>query len=59
MIQIKNRDIVRAMSDDMLAEFLEDVENFDNPDHEWKSCLEPHLPFESWEDWLNREAIHG
>ena len=55
----KNRDIIREMSAEELATFLEDVENFDNPYHEWKSCIEPRLPFESWEDWLKREAIHG
>lgn len=55
-----NLDAIRAMSADELAEFLEDMTNFDNPDYKWKSRLMPLLPFEDWKDWLERRAIiHG
>lgn len=54
-----NLDAIRAMSAEELAEFLEDLENFDNPYHEWKSKLQPILPFDNWEEWLKREAIYG
>ena len=52
-------DIIRSMSADELAELIEDMVEFDNPNHEWKSKLCPALPFESWKDWLERRAtIH-
>lgn len=54
-----NLNAIRAMPAEELATFLEDVENYDNPDHEWRSEIQPVLPFDSWEDWLKREAIHG
>lgn len=54
-----NLNVIRAMPAEELATFLEDVENYDNPDYEWRSEIQPVLPFDSWEDWLKREAIHG
>lgn len=54
-----NLDVIRAMSADELAEFIEDLAEFDNPNHEWRCKLCPALPFESWKDWLERRAtIH-
>ena len=54
-----NHEAIRTMPAEELAEFLEDLENFDNPDHEWKSRIQPILPFDDWEEWLKREAIYG
>lgn len=54
-----NFDVIREMSADELAVFLEDLENFDNPNHGWRSKIQPILPFEDWESWLNREAVYG
>ena len=56
---VTNFDVIREMSADELAEFIEDLAEFDNPNHEWKSKIQPILPFEDWESWLNREAIYG
>ena len=54
-----NIDVIRRMSAYELTIFLSDIFNYDNPDHEWVSKVQPPLPFESWEDWLKREAIYG
>ncbi|MBR1904890.1 MAG: hypothetical protein IJ819_00305 [Clostridiales bacterium] len=51
--------VIRGMSEGELAQFLEDLEKFDDPNHEWKSELMPILPFEDWSSWLNREANYG
>jgi len=54
-----NLDVIRVMSADELAEFIEDLAEFDNPNHEWRCKLCPALPFETWRDWLERRAnIH-
>ena len=54
-----NSEALRSMTDDELADFLEGLENYDNPNYQWKSNLMPLLPFEDWKDWLERRAIYG
>lgn len=54
-----NLDVLKTMSADEFAIFMEDAENFDNPDWEWKSRIQPPLPFDTWSDWLNKEAEYG
>lgn len=54
-----NLDVIKAMPAEELATFLEDVENYDNSNYEWRSKIQPILPFDSWEEWLKREAIYG
>lgn len=54
-----NLDALQKMDAEEFATFIEDVMNYDNPDWEWRSMIEPPLPFESWNDWLYREAAYG
>lgn len=49
---------IKNMDEEELSTFLEDVANYDNPDHEWHSHIEPLLPFEDWREWLNRRVIY-
>jgi hypothetical protein len=55
----RNIDVIRSMCSYKLMIFLNDVFNYENPNHEWASEIQPPLPFESWEDWLLREANYG
>ena len=54
-----NRDALQKMSIEEITTFIDDVSNYDNPEHVWKSRLKPALPFETWKDWLDREADYG
>lgn len=54
--QKSNYAVVKDMNKEDLAVFIEDIEGYANPDHAWQSKILPPLPFESWADWLKREA---
>ena len=48
-------DKIKALSKEDFITFIDDLINYDNPEYEWQSKIEPPLPFESFEDWLFRE----
>lgn len=54
-----NLQAIKNMDSKELARFITDLTHYDDTDYEWKSNLTPLLPFEDWEDWLNRRAIYG
>ena len=51
-----NLQAMQNMTADEFSVLIDDMTNYDNPNWEWKSKLLPALPFESWRDWLEREA---
>ena len=53
-----NLDALQKMDAEEFATFIEDVMNYDNPDWEWRSNLQPCLPFSTCQDWLRMEAIY-
>ena len=54
---VTNMRMIRRMSITEMTMLLRDIENFDNPDYEWQSIIDPPLPFESWGMWLDRQWI--
>ena len=57
---VTNYQAIKNMSEDEMAQFLDDIAHYDNPEYEgWKSNLTPLLPFEDWRDWLGRKAVYG
>lgn len=56
---ITNYQAIQDMSKEELGLFLTDMEHYTDANYEWQSKLTPLLPFEDWEDWLNRRAIYG
>lgn len=54
-----NLQALQKMDAEELARFITDLTHYDDTDYEWKSNLMTLLPFEDWEDWLNRRAIYG
>ena len=54
-----NLQAIKNMDSKELARFITDLTHYDDTDYKWKSNLTPLLPFEDWEDWLNRRAIYG
>ena len=54
-----NLGAIRKMSVEEFEVLAEDIVNYDNPDHEWKSKIAPPLPFEGWGAWLERRASYG
>lgn len=51
-----NLDTIKELPKEDFCKFIEDIINYDNPDFEWQSKIQPPLPFESWRDWLERSA---
>lgn len=54
-----NLQALQKMDAKELGLLLTDIEHYDDENHQWHSNLTPLLPFEDWEDWLNRRAIYG
>lgn len=54
-----NLQAIKNMDSKELAQFITDLTHYEDTEYEWKSNLTPLLPFEDWEDWLNRRAIYG
>ena len=51
-----NIEAIRKMNFEEFEILAEDIVNYDNPDHEWKSKIAPPLPFEGWGSWLERRV---